>query len=70
MSQLDYQPTQDGQGYYANHQGYRLVVKEDDDHDVTGDWWWGVYEGDTLMEEGPAGDEEEAKDEAERTIGL
>ena len=70
MSQLDYQATKDGQGYYANHEGYRLVVKEDDDHDTTGDWWWGVYEGDMLVEHGSAGDEEDAKDQAERTIGL
>ena len=70
MSQLDYRPTKDGQGFYVNHDGYRLVVKENDDHDSTGDWWWGVYEGDVLVEQGSAGDEEEAKDEAERTIGL
>lgn len=68
MSQLDYEPTQDGQGYWTNYEGYRLVVKQDQDHhDV---WWWGVYEGDSLIEKGSADDEEDAKEQAERIIEL
>ena len=59
--ELEWTPTEDGRGSSAQLDGYRLIAKLDDD----GWWWWGIYEGDDLLYDGNAPDEESAQQRAE-----
>lgn len=65
MEQVEWTPTNDGEGYRAEHKGYRLVVKNDD-----GWWWWGIYEGDDLLDDGNAPDETSAMNRAVSNIDF
>ena len=64
MSNIKWRPTQDGKGYWALAEGFRLVVKEQDDYL----WWYGVYEDDVIVAEGETDYEEDAKTMAENLV--